>query len=129
MIQLRADSWHAIAFCILLTFVFRVPANADGPNPDYLRDVRPILADNCFRCHGADEQSREAGLRLDVRDSAVRGGDSGDPAIVVGKPNSSQLIHRITSSDETERMPPPDAKTRLSPAQVETLRKWIAGGA
>ena len=120
---------NAIAFCLLLTFVFGLPANADGPNPDYLRDVRPILADNCFRCHGADEQSREAGLRLDMREAAVRGGDSGDPAIVPGKPDASQLIHRITSRDESERMPPADAKTRLTPAQVETLSKWIANGA
>src|SRR3954462_11738334 len=117
MIPLRPDSWHAVAFCILLTFVFQVPANAGGPNPDYLRDVRPILANNCFRCHGADEQSRKAGLRLDMRDSAIRGGDSDEPAIVPGKPDASQLLHRITSRDESERMPPPDAKTRLSSAQ------------
>src|SRR3954447_22243510 len=110
MIPLRPESWHAIAFCILLSFVFELPAKADGQNPDYLRDVRPILADNCFRCHGADEKSRESGLRLDVREAALRGGDSGDPAIVPGKPDASQLIHRITSRDETEQMPPPDAK-------------------
>src|SRR4051812_21910559 len=121
MIPLRPDSWHAIAFCLLLSFVCGLPANAHGPNPDYLRDVRPILADNCFRCHGADEQSREAGLRLDMREAAVRGGDSGDPAIVPGKPDTSVLIHRITSRDDSERMPPPDAKSRLTPAQVETL--------
>src|SRR5262249_40569362 len=90
---------------------------------------RPILADNCFRCHGADEQSRKAELRLDMREAAVRGGESGEPAIVAGKPDASQIIHRITSQDDSERMPPPDAKSRLTPVQVETLRKWIADGA
>jgi hypothetical protein len=129
MIQPSPAASNAIALCLLLTFVFGPPAQADGPNPDYLRDVRPILADNCFRCHGADEESRKAGLRLDLRESAVRGGDSGDPAIAPGKPDSSELIHRITSRDDSERMPPTDARSSLTPAQVETLRKWIAGGA
>jgi mono/diheme cytochrome c family protein len=129
MISIRPGYWLAIAYCILLTLTFAMPVDADGPNPDYLRDVRPILADNCFRCHGADEQSREAGLRLDVREAGVHGGESGDPAIVPGKPDVSQLIRRITSRDESERMPPPDAKSRLTSSQVETLRKWIANGA
>src|SRR5689334_21532207 len=129
MIPARQESWHALASCVLLALAFGLPAHADDPNPDYLRDVRPILADNCFRCHGADEQSRKAELRLDVRESAVRGGDSGDPAIVPGKPDASQLIHRITSRDESEQMPPPDAKSHLTPAQIETLSKWIANGA
>jgi Protein of unknown function (DUF1553)/Protein of unknown function (DUF1549)/Planctomycete cytochrome C len=106
-----------------------LPARAEGPKPDYLRDVRPILADNCFQCHGADEQSREGGLRLDVRETAVLGGDSGDPAINPGKPDSSQLIHRISSGDDSKRMPPVDSKSRLTAAQVETLRNWIADGA
>jgi hypothetical protein len=129
MIPFSPASSNAIALCLLLTIVFGLPANADGLNPGYLRDVRPILADNCFRCHGADEQSREARLRLDMREAAVRGGDSGVPAIVPGKPAVSELIHRITSRDESERMPPADAKSRLTPDQVETLRKWIADGA
>src|SRR3954447_9464298 len=124
MIPPHPDRWYAIALCLLLAFPLGLSANADGPGPDYSRDVRPILADNCFRWHGADEQSRKAGLRLDMREAAVRGGDSGDPAIVPGKPDASELIHRITSSDESERMPPPDAKSRLTSAQVETLRKW-----
>src|SRR3954470_17118475 len=119
MIPPRPDRWYAIALCLLLAFPLGLSANANGPAPDYSRDVRPILADNCFRCHGADEQSRKAGLRLDMHDSAIRGGDSDEPAIVPGKPDASQLLHRITSGDESERMPPPDAKTRLSSAQIE----------
>ena len=129
MKPLRPASLIAMAVILLLTSISGLPAKADGPKPDYLLDVRPILADNCFHCHGADEQARESGLRLDQRESAVRGGDSGDAAIVPGKADASELIHRITSSDESERMPPADSKTRLTAAQVETLRNWIADGA
>jgi hypothetical protein len=82
-------AWNTLGLSLMLTSVFGRPAKADQPEPDYLLDVRPILADNCFRCHGGDEQSREAGLRLDLRETAVRGGDSGDPAIVPGKPDAS----------------------------------------
>src|SRR5882757_5303852 len=124
MKSLARASSNAIALSLVLTFVFELSAKADRPTPDYLLDVRPILADNCFRCHGADEKSREGELRLDLRETAVRGGDSGEPAIVPGKPDSSQLIHRITSVDESERMPPADAKPRLTAAQVKILRKW-----
>src|SRR5262245_17353781 len=117
------------AICSLLAYVSGLPAWAAPPRPDYLLAVRPILADHCFLCHGADEQSREGGLRLDMRETAIRGGDSGEPAIVVGKPDASQLIHRVSSKDDSERMPPPETKTKLTAAQVETLRNWIARGA
>jgi mono/diheme cytochrome c family protein len=113
--------------CLLLAYVFGFTESAPGKKPDYLLDVRPILADHCFSCHGADEKSREAELRLDLREPALRGGESGDPAIVPGKPDASQLIHRVTSHDETERMPP--AKAALTPSQIETLREWISEGA
>jgi hypothetical protein len=121
--------WRIIAICTPLVCASPLPAWGEPPKPDYLSVVRPILADHCFRCHGADEQSREAGLRLDVRDAAIRGGDSGEPAIVVDKPDASQLIRRVSSKDDSERMPPPDAKTQLTAAQVETLRNWITNGA
>src|SRR5215813_4380826 len=125
MKRCRWSSPKAIAVGLVLTAVLGRPAHAVSPKPDYLLDVRPILADNCFRCHGADEQSRESGLRLDLRDSAVRGGESGKPAIVPGKPDASELIRRLAASDDSERMPPPEAKSRLTVAQVETLRNWI----
>src|SRR5690242_10798086 len=72
---------------------------------EYNRDVRPILSDNCFQCHGSDPKSREAELRLDLSDDAARGGESGKPAIVPGNPDASQLIQRITTHDDSERMP------------------------
>jgi mono/diheme cytochrome c family protein len=97
--------------------------------PDFIRDVRPILAEKCLHCHGADEQSREGGLRLDLAEAAAVGGDSGEPAIVGGDPDASQLIHRITTTDESERMPPVDSKPPLTEEQIDIVRRWIAAGA
>ncbi len=91
-------------------------------------DIQPILSERCAHCHGVDEATREGGLRLDLRQSALRGGDSGEPAIVPGKPNDSELLRRLTSEDAGEVMPPPDDHARLSETQVEKLRQWIQAG-
>ena len=104
-------------------------AIAAEPVPTYNRDIRPILSDNCFQCHGADAGSREARLRLDDRDAALKGGKSGLPAIVPGKPAESELILRTHSKDEDEVMPPADKKPRLAPADIAKLERWIAAGA
>ena len=94
------------------------------------RDIRPILSDNCYACHGQDDAERQAGLRLDRRDSATRPAESGQIAIVPGKPDASELIKRVTSTDDSLRMPPLKGKHKpLSTAQVDLLRKWIAAGA
>ncbi|MBA3480395.1 MAG: DUF1549 domain-containing protein, partial [Pirellulales bacterium] len=93
------------------------------------RDVRPILSDNCFACHGPEEASREGGFRLDVKESAFGEADSGSHPIVPGDVDSSELIARITSDDESLRMPPIDSHKTLSPQEIETLRRWIAAGA
>ncbi len=87
----------------------------------FARDIRPVLADNCFFCHGPDVQ--EASLRLDVADMAY---DSG--AVVPRDPNASELIRRITSSDPDVRMPPPDANRDLSSEEIASLRTWIQEG-
>lgn len=97
--------------------------------PAYNRDIRPILADHCFNCHGQDDKTRKGKLRLDVRADALKGGKSGNPAIVPGKPDESELILRATSHDADKLMPPADAKNPLSTAQVESLKRWIAAGA
>lgn len=97
--------------------------------PDFQRDVRPILADRCFTCHGFDEQSRQAGLRLDRFDSATTEADSGEIAIVPFQPEASELLRRITSDDESLRMPPEETGKTLSQAEAEMLRQWIAAGA
>ena len=98
------------------------PASADIP--DFNRDVRPILADRCFTCHGPDAKSRKAKLRLDVRESALKKG-----AIVPGKPDESELVYRILSDDSDEVMPPPAMKKPLTLVEKEILSQWIASGA
>ncbi|MFO0892047.1 MAG: PSD1 and planctomycete cytochrome C domain-containing protein [Isosphaeraceae bacterium] len=96
---------------------------------DFNREVRPLLAKNCFACHGSDEAKRAKGLRLDVRDAALKPLKSGDPAIVPGDPDGSALVARITEEDETLRMPPKKSGNRLTEAEVETLTRWIKDGA
>jgi len=96
---------------------------------DFQRDIRPILADNCFKCHGPDEGARKGKLRLDTRDAALAGGRSGDDAIAPGKPDASPLLERILSTDAGRVMPPPASKKELTKAQIDLLRRWIAEGA
>src|SRR5688500_12725145 len=96
---------------------------------DFNRQVRPILSAHCFKCHGPDERVREAGLRLDRRESAIAKLESEATAIVPGQPDKSELVRRIFSADEGEVMPPPEANKPLSAAQKETLRRWVAEGA
>ncbi len=91
---------------------------------DYGRDVRPILSNNCFYCHGQDASHRKAKLRLDTAEGQAASG-----VINPGKPNDSELISRILSHDEDEQMPPPDSNKTLTAAQKEILRRWIAEGA
>ncbi len=88
------------------------------------RDVRPILSDNCFQCHGPDAGHRQGDLRLDVREAAVEFG-----AIVPGKPAASALVARILSEDADERMPPAESNKHLTPQQKEILKRWVAEGA
>src|SRR4051794_7198266 len=90
----------------------------------YNRDIRPILSDNCFHCHGPDQKTRKGKFRLDVREDAVTKG-----AIVPGKPGESELIARIFTTNEDDMMPPREAHKALTVTQKELLRRWIAGGA
>jgi len=91
---------------------------------EFNRDVRPILAENCFRCHGPDSASRKADLRLDRREVAVE-----SAAIVPGKPDESGLVERIFSTDPDKVMPPPAIHKELKPAEKELLKQWVAAGA
>ena len=102
---------------------------AAAPAPDFQRDVRPILSRQCFACHGPDEHARKSGLRLDLRDAALAPTKSGQRALVPGQPAQSELVRRITSTDHNVLMPPPESKKQLTPAEVETLRRWVATGA
>lgn len=102
---------------------------AGEPAVDFLRDVQPILAERCWHCHGVDEGTREGGLRLDQREAALLGGDSELPAIVPGKPQESELLRRVVSTDASEVMPPPSEKHPLSETERKVLEDWIAQGA
>src|SRR5262249_15630896 len=97
--------------------------------PDFSRDVRPILSRHCFKCHGPDEQKRKAKLRLDQREAAIKTGRSGQRPIVPGKPDESELIRRISAADGKEVMPPPETRNPLSSAQKALLKRWITAGA
>ncbi len=96
---------------------------------DYTRDVKPILANACFTCHGPDEKSLKGKLRLDSREAALKGGKSGEPAFVAGKPDASELLKRVHSTDKTEVMPPPHSNKTLKPEDKEILKRWISEGA
>ncbi len=109
----------------VIFFVFGMAAplavGADDPI-SFNRDIRPILSDKCFHCHGPDEHSREADLRFDIKESAMH-------AIEPGDPDSSELIYRILEEDPDSRMPPAEVNKPLTPAEVQLLQKWIEQGA
>ncbi|MFM8378500.1 MAG: c-type cytochrome domain-containing protein, partial [Planctomycetia bacterium] len=113
-----------------LTLAGLAAAAATPARLSFNRDIRPILSENCFACHGPDNANRQAGLRLDTFELATAELDSGSRAIVPEKIDESELVARIVSDDPDSVMPPPHAKIgRLSPEQVETLKRWIAQGA
>ncbi|MCB9783060.1 MAG: DUF1553 domain-containing protein [Candidatus Omnitrophica bacterium] len=98
---------------------------AGGSQIDFTRDIRPILSNNCVKCHGPDGKSRKGGLRLDILNDAL----GGKGVIVPGDSPSSELIKRITTSDPADRMPPPESGKELKPDQIALLRDWINQGA
>ncbi|MFT5127580.1 MAG: hypothetical protein ACI8W8_001184 [Rhodothermales bacterium] len=95
---------------------------------NFSRDIRPILSDKCYHCHGPDKNTREAKLRLDIREGVLADLD-GHAAVVPGKPMDSELVARILSTDEDEVMPPPKSNKTLTAAQKNLLKRWIAEGA
>lgn len=124
----RRGAKYAWALSVLLTCF--VLADVQAGEIDYSRDVRPLLANHCFKCHGPDDATRESELRLDVRESAVGTETaSGLSAIVPGQPDKSELLRRIDSADADEMMPPPAANKPLTDEKRDILRRWIAAGA
>jgi hypothetical protein len=112
-------------------WVFIEPALAQETSRqlvDFDRDVRPILSNHCFTCHGPDDQQRQANLRLDQQASIFGAGDSGLTAVVAGQPSQSELLRRIQSSDSDLRMPPSESGPALSQEQIEVLSQWIREG-
>jgi hypothetical protein len=120
MMSLRIFNLCALVL-VLATTSFNRARGAESP--DYNRDIRPILSDRCFACHGPDEEHREADLRLDMEDEAV------STAIDRSHPAQSELLARITSPDDTLRMPPADSGKSLSVKEIELLKQWIQAGA
>ena len=112
-----------LPLALFVLFAGRLPA---AEPIDFSRDVLPTLSDNCFRCHGPDAAARKGKLRLDTKDGALR---KDDPVIVSGKSADSELIRRIASTDPDERMPPPKSNRKLTPRQIEQLKRWIDEGA
>src|SRR5258707_11408514 len=110
---------------LILAFLLTTHSSSGATNSiQFNRDVRPILAENCFACHGPDKNQRKAKLRLDLRDVALE-----REAIVPGKPEQSKLVEHIFSTDPDEVMPPPKVHKKLTPQQMELLKRWIADGA
>src|SRR5438094_7857907 len=108
------------SFALVTLFTGPDTAQAQG-KLDFNRDIRPILSDKCFACHGPDTSKLKGKLRLDLRDVAIKKG-----AIVPGKPDESELIRRTHSKDDLERMPPPASNKTLTAAEKELLKKWVA---
>src|SRR5262249_55728459 len=106
----------------------RAAVAASSPAVDYSRDILPILSDNCYQCHGPDEKARKAKLRLDLKEGAFRVKD-GITVIVPGDPKRSELVHRITTTDPDDHMPPAKSNRKLSPKQIDLLTRWVEQGA
>lgn len=105
-------------------------SQSPGAEPvSYNRDIRPILSDNCYKCHGPDGNQRQSGLRLDVESVIDQKLESGKTVITPGNENESELLHRITTTDTEERMPPANSGKSLTQGQINLLRRWIAEGA
>lgn len=118
-----------IALAVVVLAGVDLALGGEPETVDFHRDVRPILANHCFQCHGPDENTREAGLRLDDRGHATKPTDSGVIAVAPHHPSESELVRRIFAADDSERMPPASAKKDLSEVQKRTLSEWIAQGA
>ncbi|MGE0760158.1 MAG: DUF1549 domain-containing protein, partial [Pirellulaceae bacterium] len=114
--------------CLLMVLSSAVVSAAAEPTLDYNRDIRPILSETCFPCHGFDERAREAELRLDLADAAYQERDGTTP-IVPGNPQGSEVWRRIVSEDPDRQMPPPDSKRSLDADQRARIRRWIEEGA
>ena len=117
-----------ISRLLLASALGSVLAIAAPSQIDFNRDVRPVLSDNCFQCHGPDEKHRLAGLRLDSREGAFAERKNGR-LIVPGDPGKSLLLQRMAHADKARRMPPPMSGREVSAAQIDVIRRWIEQGA
>ncbi len=122
--------WMIGWVCFVASANAETRAEGAGGKVDFNRQIRPILSENCFQCHGPDPAERKGALRLDIRDEALKPAKSGAKAIVPGQPSQSELLARVTHSDVDELMPPQKAgKKRLDREQIELLKRWVEQGA
>ena len=117
--MIRARNLKFYQCCLLA-----LSSSAVAGELEFNRDIRPILSENCFHCHGPDEKTREAKLRLDTREGALK-----KEAIIPGSPEDSEVIYRITTDDEDDLMPPPGHHLELTKRDIATLEQWIREGA
>lgn len=130
MNTLRTIRISGVVFGLVACLIVPVIAEAQSETEiNFGRDIRPILSDKCFKCHGPDEGHRQGGLRLDLRQSALGAGESGEIAVKPGDLAASALVQRITAIDENLRMPPAETNKPLTPDEIERLKKWIESGA
>jgi uncharacterized protein DUF1553/uncharacterized protein DUF1549/cytochrome c/F5/8 type C domain-containing protein len=116
--------YSAASSCVLAQI-----SKSTGAKVDFNRDIRPILSENCYKCHGPDDAARKAKLRFDIRAEALKPAKSGLLPIVPGAPEKSELVARITAADPDDRMPSIKSGKSLSPTQIDLLRRWISQGA
>jgi hypothetical protein len=138
MSHLHDDSWSAAGIrfrSVARSWVLAASVGVVSVGPaaaaepvDFSREIRPILSGKCYHCHGPDPESRKAGLRLDLREEAVKARKNG-PALVPGKSADSPLLHRILSKDPDEVMPPPETGHTLSREEIRLMERWIGEGA
>ena len=117
-----------LLLCAPLLLTVAAGSAAEIERVNFTRDIRPILSDACYECHGPSAKDRKAELRLDIRAEALAERD-GNPAIVAGDPLASALVQRISSTDAEERMPPADAARQLTAEEIRKIRAWIEQGA
>src|ERR1700675_1959351 len=130
--MVRMREWKGCIAVATLAVVLSSVAVGGEPaqkKVDFNFEVRPILSDKCFKCHGPDPRNRKAGLRLDTKEGAFGTTASGSRAVVPGSLEESELISRITSQDATERMPPESLGRTLSAGEIDQLKRWVEQGA
>ena len=132
MIAVRSCGALALAIAVSTTLGLaekKATPPAVTSRVDFTRQIRPLLSDRCFRCHGPDASRRKAKLRLDVREGAFKKLDAGWAVVKPGDPSKSELVRRITTDDTDDMMPPPEAKLSLTDDEKALLTRWVAEGA
>jgi mono/diheme cytochrome c family protein len=127
----RRRTVRLLSSAALSFWLMTAPGAADPGPPviEFNRDIRPLLSDNCFQCHGPDKARRKANLRLDIESGGAFEKRTGSRVITPGNPHESELLRRISAADQHERMPPVKTGRKLTAAQIELVRRWIEQGA